>query len=152
MIGKPSDFNVRGTPMDYRTAGEGDLPLLAELNQQLIHDEGYPNPLSVTELEHRMRAWLTRAYTAVLFLNDGNVVGYALYRNDDQGIFLRQFFICRPERRQGLGRAAVDLLFGRIWPDGAAVSLEALCANKAAIAFWRAVGFEDYALTLRRRS
>ena len=138
--------------MDYRTAGEGDLPLLAELNQQLIHDEGYANPMSVTELEYRLRAWLARAYTAVLFLNDGNVVGYALYRNDDTGIFLRQFFICRAERRQGLGRAAMDLLFGRIWPDGAAVSLEALCANTAAIAFWRAVGFEDYALTLRRRS
>ena len=138
--------------MDYRTAGVGDLPLLAELNQQLIHDEGFANPMPVIELEHRMRAWLTRAYTAVLFLNDGIVVGYALYRNDDPGIFLRQFFICRAERHKGLGRAAVDLLFGRIWPDGAAVSLEALCANKAAIAFWRAVGFEDYALTLRRQS
>jgi len=138
--------------MDYRTASEGDLPLLAELNQQLIHDEGYANPMSVAELENRMRGWLIRAYTAVMFLNDGNVVGYALYRNDDSGIFLRQFFICRAERRKGFGRAAVDLLLGRIWPDGAAVSLEALWANEAAIAFWRAVGFEDYALTLRRRS
>ena len=138
--------------MDYRTAGVGDLPLLAELNQQLIHDEGFPNSMSVAELENRMRAWLIRAYTAVLFLSDGSVVGYALYRNDDTGIFLRQFFICRAERRKGLGCAAMDLLFGRIWPDGAAVSLEALCANKAAIAFWRAVGFEDYALTLRRQS
>ncbi len=138
--------------MDYRTASEGDLPLLAELNQQLIHDEGYANPMSVAELENRMRGWLIRAYTAVMFLNDGNVVGYALYRNDDSGIFLRQFFICRAERRKGFGRAAVDLLLGRIWPDGATISLEALCANEAAIAFWRAVGFEDYALTLRRRS
>ncbi len=138
--------------MDYRTASEGDLPLLAELNQQLIHDEGYANPMSVAELENRMRGWLIRAYTAVMFLNDGNVVGYALYRNDDSGIFLRQFFICRAERRKGFGRAAVDLLLGRIWPDGAAVSLEALCENNAAIAFWHAVGFEDYALTLRRGS
>ena len=138
--------------MDYRTASESDLPLLAELNQQLIHDEGYPNPMSVAELENRMRGWLIRAYTAVMFLNDGNVVGYALYRNHDSGVFLRQFFICRAERRKGFGRAAIDLLLGRIWPDGAAVSLEALCANEAAIAFWRAVGFEDYALTLRRRS
>ena len=41
--------------MDYRTASEGDLPLLAELNQQLIHDEGFPNPMSVIDLENRMR-------------------------------------------------------------------------------------------------
>ena len=137
--------------MEYRTAGEGDLALLAKLNRQLIHDEGHPNPMSVAELENRMRAWLVRAYSAVLFLSEGTVVGYALYRTDNAGIFVRQFFICRNERHKGLGRAAMDLLFGRVWPAGAMVTLEALCTNQAAIDFWRAVGFEDYALTLRRR-
>jgi len=138
--------------MEYRTAGENDIQLLAGLNRQLIHDEGHPNPMSVSDLENRMRAWLVRAYTAVLFLSEENIVGYALYRTDNAGIFLRQFFICRDERRKGLGRAAVDLLFKHVWPGGAVVSLEALCANHAAIDFWRAVGFEDYALTLRRRA
>ena len=138
--------------MEYRTAGESDIQLLAELNRQLIHDEGHPNPMPVSDLENRMRAWLVRAYTAVLFLSEGNIVGYALYRTDNAGIFLRQFFICRDERRKGLGRAAVDLLLRHVWPGGAVVSLEALCANQAAIDFWRAVGFEDYALTLRRRA
>ena len=137
--------------MEYRTAGEADLPLLAELNRQLIHDEGNSNPLSVAELEVRMRAWLVRTYTAVLFLSRGSIVGYAVYRSDNAGIFLRQFFICRDERRKGHGRAAVDLLFERVWPAGSRVTLEALCANQAAIGFWRAVGFEDYALTLRCR-
>ncbi len=138
--------------MDYRTAGEADLPLLAELNQQLIHDEGHSNSMSVTELENRMRAWLVQAYTAVLFLNEGIVVGYALYRSDNAGIFLRQFFICRDQRRKSHGRDAMDLLLGRVWPAGCTVTLEALCANQAAIDFWRALGFEDYALTFRRRS
>jgi len=137
--------------MEYRTTGEADLPLLAELNQQLIHDEGHSTSMSVAELENRMRAWLVRAYTAVLFLSEGTVVGYALYRSDDAGIFLRQFFICRDERRKSHGRAAMDLLFGRVWPAGSTVTLEALCANQVAIDFWRALGFEDYALTFRRR-
>jgi predicted acetyltransferase len=138
--------------MEYRTAGEKDLALLAELNQQLIHDEGHVSPMSVGELEDRMRAWLVRAYTAVLFVSEATVVGYALYRSDNAGIFLRQFFICRDERRKGFGRAAMDLLFQRVWPAGAIVTLEALCTNQAAIDFWRAVGFEDYALTLRRHT
>ena len=137
--------------MEYRTAGEADLPLLAELNRQLIQDEGQSNSVSLAELENRMRAWLVRAYTAVLFLSQETVVGYAVYRTDNAGIFLRQFFICRGERRKGHGRAAMDLLFGRVWPAGSSVTLEALCANQAAIDFWRALGFEDYALTLRRR-
>ena len=48
--------------MEYRTAGEKDLALLAELNQQLIHDEGHFSPMSVSELEDRMRAWLVRVH------------------------------------------------------------------------------------------
>lgn len=137
--------------MEYRAAGKGDLSLLAELNRQLIEDEGHPNPMSVGELEKRMRSWLGRTYTGVLFTSEGAVVGYALYRSDNAGIFLRQFFICRDARRKGNGRAAMDLLLERVWPSGAMVTLEALIANRPAIEFWRALGFEDYALTLRRR-
>ena len=138
--------------MEYRTAVEADLPLLAELNQQLIQDEAHENPMTVVELESRMRAWLARPYTAILFLDEGVVVGYALYRTDNAGVFLRQFFICRDQRRKGLGRAAMEMLCGRVWPPGAVVTLEALFANRAAVDFWHAVGFEDYALTLRRRT
>lgn len=136
--------------MEYRLAGRSDLALLAELNQQLIRDEGHANPMSVAELENRMRAWLVRSYSAVLFLDQDAVVAYALYRSDDAGIFLRQFFVCRDGRRKGHGRAAMALLLGRIWPAGATVTLEALITNQTAIDFWRAVGFDDYALTLRR--
>jgi len=136
--------------MEHRIAGKDDLLLLADLNRQLIEDEGHSNPMSVAELENRLRAWLVRTYTAVLFMNDGSVVGYALYRTDNMGIFLRQFFICRDARRKGFGREAMDLLFRRVWPAGALVTLEALSANRAAIDFWRALGFEDYAVTMRR--
>lgn len=148
---KPGDLDARGIVMEYRTAGDDDLALLAELNLQLIRDEKHSNPMSVAELEQRMRAWLARAYSAVLFLSEGTVVGYALYRSDDTGIFLRQFLILRHERRKGFGRAAMDLLFRRVWPVGATVTLEALCANQTAIDFWRAMEFDVYALTLRRR-
>lgn len=136
--------------MEHRIAGKDDLLLLADLNRQLIEDEGHSNPMSVAELENRLRAWLVRTYTAVLFMNDGSVVGYALYRTDNMGIFLRQFFICRDARRKGFGREAMDLLFRRVWPAGALVTLEALSANRAAIDFWRALGFEDHAVTMRR--
>ena len=138
--------------MEFRIGGKRDLGLLAELNRQLIEDEGHPNPMSVAELEKRMRAWLVRTYTAVLFLEEADVVGYALYRSDDAGIFLRQFFICRGERRRGRGCAAMQLLLARLWPPGSTVTLEALCSNQAAIGFWRSLGFRDYALTLRRRT
>lgn len=138
--------------MEYRTAVDADLPLLAELNRQLIEDEEHANPMTVEELEQRMRGWLARVYTAVVFVSDGTEVGYALYRTDNAGIHLRQFFIRREHRRRGHGRAAMDVLFRRIWPAGTMVTLEALSRNRSALAFWRALGFEDYAITLRRFS
>lgn len=136
--------------MDHRIAGKDDLPLLAELNRQLIEDEAHANPMTLPELEERLRGWLVRTYTAVLFMEAGSVVGYALYRTANTGIFLRQFFICREARRRGFGREAMDLLCRRVWPAGALVTLEALSANRAAIDFWRALGFEEYAVTMRR--
>lgn len=136
--------------MQHRIAGTADLPLLAELNRQLIEDEAHSNPMTVAELEDRMRGWLARAYTAVVFTEADAVVGYALYRTDRAGVFLRQFFICRDRRRRGHGRAAMDLLFRRVWPAGTLVTLEALTGNSAGLAFWHALGFEDYAVTLRR--
>ena len=137
--------------MEFRRAGDEDVALLAELNRQLIEDEGHANAMSDIELENRMRAGLVRPYTAVIFTEHGKVVGYALYRTESTGIFLRQFFVCRDDRRMGRGRAAMELLSTRVWPAGTIVNLEALCTNRAAIAFWHALGFEDYALTLRRR-
>ena len=44
--------------MHLREAIAEDLPLLAELNRQLIQDQRSPNPMSVAELEERMRGWL----------------------------------------------------------------------------------------------
>lgn len=44
--------------MDYRFATSGDAALLAELNYQLIRDEGHRIPMTVSELADRMRTWL----------------------------------------------------------------------------------------------
>jgi len=75
-------------------------------------------------------------------------VGYALYRLDDAGVYLRHFFIAREQRRRGLGRCAVALLLERVAPRGSRVSLQVLNHNAAALAFWRAIGFADSAQTL----
>ena len=54
--------------MPYRIATAEDSPMLAELNSQLIRDEGHRNPMTIAQLEERMRGWLTSGeYRAVLF-------------------------------------------------------------------------------------
>ena len=135
--------------MTYRLATQADVQLLAELNHQLIRDEGHRNPMTVQELAERMSNWLEGEYTAVLFQID-EVVAYALYRNSSDSIYLRQFFVHRAHRRKGIGQGAMKILFEEIWPKDKRITVEVLVRNSAAINFWRSVGFADYSLALEK--
>ena len=134
--------------MTYRRATPDDSPLLAELNHQLIQDQVHRNTMTVPELEQRMRGWLEGEYVATLFEEGGEVVAYALYREQPDEIYLRQLFVVRKRRRQGLGKQAMRLLRSEIWLKTKRLVVEVLVANTAAVAFWRAVGYRDYSLKL----
>jgi len=134
--------------MTFRRATTDDCPLLAELNHQLIRDEGHRNRMTVPELEQRMRGWLAGEYMAILFEEGEEVVAYALYREQPEEIYLRQLFVARHRRREGIGKQAMHLLRSEIWPKTKRLTVEVLVANTAAVAFWRAVGYRDYSLTL----
>src|SRR5437867_12264726 len=130
--------------MKFRQATADDCPLLAELHHQLIRDEGHRNRMSVPELEQRMRNWLAAEYTAVVFEDIGEVVAYALFREQADEIYLRQLFVVRHRRRRGIGRQAVQTLRSNIWPKTKRLTVDVLVANKDATAFWRALGYTDY--------
>jgi GNAT superfamily N-acetyltransferase len=134
--------------IDCRQAGPQDVALLAQMNRDLIHDEGHRNPMTLAELEERMAGWLQGKYEAVIFAQDGDATGYALYRRSPEYVCLRHFYV-RPEcRRLGIGRAALAWLRQNTWRDAHRVRVDVLVHNATGIAFWRAVGFSDYALTL----
>ena len=132
----------------FRRATRDDCARLAELNHQLIRDEGHRNPMTVPELEQRMKGWLASGYTAMIFEDGGEVVAYVLYREQPEEIYLRQLFVMRDRRRQGIGRKAVEILRTKIWPKHKRLTVEVLVHNTAAIAFWRAMGYQDYCLTM----
>lgn len=134
--------------LEFRFATANDADLLAQWNHQLIQDEGHRNRMTVPELADRMRGFLTGEYKAVLFARDGSDVAYALFRESPSEIYLRQLFVSRDCRRQGIGRAAVGLLRSQVWPSDKRLVVEVLVANEPAVAFWRSIGFVDYALTL----
>lgn len=134
--------------MTFRHATLEDCAALAELNHQLIRDEGHRNKMNVPELEQRMRGWLESEYAAVIFERAGETVAYALYREQPEHIYLRHLFVARDRRRKGIGRAAVEILRMQIWPKNKRLTVEVLVKNGPAVAFWRAVGYTDYSLTL----
>jgi len=134
--------------LDFRPAAEGDLDLLAEWNRQLIQDEGHRNRMTLPELRERMKGWLAREYKGVIFAVDVEPVAYALYRENDHEIYLRQFFVARQCRRQGVGRMALEILRSQLWSRTKRLTVDVLVTNAAGVNFWRAVGYKDYSLYL----
>lgn len=137
--------------LKHRLATAYDLDLLAEWNRQLIEDEGSRNPVSVAELRDRMSDWIMKGgYRAVLFHHGEPAVAYALYRENDDEVFLRQFFVARDHRRRGLGRAAMNILKAELWPGDKALAVDVLAHNATAYTFWRECGYEAEYIRMRR--
>jgi GNAT superfamily N-acetyltransferase len=133
--------------LTWKFASEADLDLLADWNFQLIRDEGHRNPMNVPELRARMADWLPAEYKAVIF-SVAEPVGHALFKVGADSVHLRQFFIRRDQRRLGFGREAVGILRNQVWPTDLRLTVEVLCSNHAGTAFWRSLGYQDYALML----
>lgn len=104
--------------------------------------------MSVSHLRVRMRDWIQSEYTAVIFEKEQEPVAYALYREGDSEVYLRQLFVRRDCRRQGIGREAVTILRSKLWPLGKRYTVEVLTANSPAVEFWRSLGYRDYSLML----
>jgi GNAT superfamily N-acetyltransferase len=134
--------------MHHRFATPEDAALLGALNHQLIQDEGHRNPMSIPELETRMREWIASDYRVVLFEQDSTVVAYALYREEEKLLYLRQFLVQRSLRRRGIGKQGMKLLFSEVWPRNKRITVDVLIQNPDGISFWRSLGFADYCLTL----
>jgi predicted acetyltransferase len=136
--------------MHYRYASRKDAQMLGELNHQLIQDEGHRNRMTVPELATRAETWLADGYRACIFEDDTAVLAYALYLEQKDHIYLRQFFVQRAHRRSGIGRQCIQRLLSEIWPKDKRIKVNVLCRNQSGTAFWRAMGFIDYCLTLER--
>jgi len=104
--------------------------------------------MSVPELEQRMRSWISGEYRAVLYEDNHEVVAYALFREEAEEVHLRQFFVARHLRDQGIGHRAVEILRSQVWPKTKRLTVEVLVTNQRAVGFWRSVGYVDYALSL----
>ena len=134
--------------MHHRLATSDDAFLLGELNHQLIQDEGHRNSMSVAELGERMRKWIVSDYRAIFFEQDSRIAAYALYREEAELVYLRQFFVQRGLRRSGVGRQCMEILFSEVFPLDKRITVDVLTQNSAGISFWRSLGFSDYCLTL----
>lgn len=137
--------------MNYERATSDDCQLLGKWNKQLIDDEGHRNEMSISELVDRMQRWITDEYTAMIFSEDGEPVAYGVYRETEDDIYLRQFFVRRDMRHENVGSRAMSIFEKDVWPVGKRVTLEVLWENEAAWEFWKSNGYGEYSVTLDKR-
>jgi GNAT superfamily N-acetyltransferase len=134
-------------------AKSAEAELLATLNFQLDEDEPHPCPQPLPALTQRMTRWIESGeYHVLLFRRGERIAGYAVWRPEDRGAYLRHFFICRDQRRQGLGRTAMQLLCREVFPKDHPIQIDAVIGNKAGIAFWHAIGFRDFGLSMELKA
>lgn len=136
----------------YRFAAQKDVYWLAEMNQQLIQDEKHKNKMTLPELEKRMSDFLSNEYTAVIVSVDGDDIGYVLYRQDPEWVYLRQLFVKMEMRRKGMGRTFMEWLKSNPWKEFKIIRVEVLFSNPDAMDFWRAIDFEDYCITMEMKN
>lgn len=91
-----------------------DVPKLALLNKQLIDDEKSDNVMNINELECRMKRFIETDYSAYFFIEDSQIIGYALIRNTSDPVYLRQFLIDRKYRKQHYGVRAFQMLIQQL--------------------------------------
>ena len=133
----------------YSPGDDGDFLDLASMNAQLIVDEGHRYRLSESELIERMESWLANGYIAKLIRNESaEIVGYVLWREEPDHLFVRQFFIVEQFRRQGIGSKLFSILREHCWSGWDSIRLDVLDRNSRARTFWESLGFGPYARTL----
>lgn len=124
-----------------------DVSELAVLNKQLIDDEKSNNVMNINELESRMKRFLETDYSAYFFIEDNQIIGYALIRNTSNPVYLRQFLIDRNYRKHHYGTQAFQLLLQYL--DVKEIDLEVLPWNKSGLAFWKQCGFNETCIAMR---
>ncbi len=130
-------------------AGDRDLAALRRLYPLYLHDlsaftEHYTLDEDAAWQPSYLEDWLTRPTSHSLLIRvDGRPAGFALvaespfpYMPKDVDFHLAEFFVAKPYRRRGVGRAAglaTLRAFKGSW------NLSVIDRNLPALAFWRAV-------------
>ena len=124
-----------------------DVDKLAELNKQLIEDEKSDNKMNLKDLKSRMNMFLQTDYSAFFFLEDNEVIGYALVNEHSKPMYLRQFLIERKYRRNHFGSKAIELLINELAISE--IDIEVLSWNETGLKFWEKCGFVERSRYMR---
>jgi ribosomal protein S18 acetylase RimI-like enzyme len=130
-----------------REALPADAKTIAAFAHALSLEEGHPAP--ALEAQHVCAEGFGASprFRALIAERDGQPVGYALFyrayatEHAARGLYLQDLYVAPEARRQGAGRALMAAVARACRADGGCyVFWNALPTNRAALAFYRALG------------
>lgn len=103
--------------------------------------------MSISELENRMNIFLNTEYNAYFFIDNSQIIGYALLKITVEPVYLRQFLIDREYRGQHYGKQAFQMLMQHLELDK--IDIEVLPWNQIGCSFWKSCGFKETCISMR---
>lgn len=145
-----------------RRADTADAAVLAQMNDRLVTDQGSASSWSPGKFQRRFEEWLrTGEWQVDVVVEDYQIVGYAVYQErrdyyyeSKTVTYLRQFYIDRDHRGQGVGREALSVLVETRFRKGQSVAVDVVATNPGGHGFWSKMGFSPYytQMTMQRNS
>lgn len=141
---KPSE-DVRPAP-GLRPASAADLPLLMEVNAELIREEGGANPLErdpagfrrrLLERIERGRVWLWRESGRLVFKTD-------VLADTPEAMYIEGVYVAPEERGRGVGVRCLAQLGELLLERSRAVCLTVNESKDAALSLYRKAGYETH--------
>lgn len=129
-----------------RLANAGDLPLLAEVNAELIQADGGANPLKcdpdgfkrrLLDRIERGRVWLWRESERLIFKTD-------VLADTPECVYIEGVYVAPPERGRGVGVPCLVQLGARLLERASSVCLTVNESKLAALSFYRKAGYEPH--------
>ena len=127
--------------MEINECSFEDITILAEMNKCLIEDEKSNSSIDIIQLKNRMYEFLNSGYIAYLFIENDQIIGYALCDITKEPKYLRQFYIKREERRKHYGKIAFRKLLEKMGVNE--MEIDVLQRNEIGLKFWQNIGFKE---------
>jgi ribosomal-protein-alanine N-acetyltransferase len=122
--------------------GLADLDAVVTLEAESFR-QPWSRALLASELRLREAYALGARSDVVRAADDrGPLAGYILLRLMVEALHIQRLAVSPPWRRQGLARLLVERALGAAPPEAQSATLEVRAGNRAALALYRAAGFE----------
>jgi predicted acetyltransferase len=135
-----------------------DIEPLAEMNKQLIEDEGSRNPMNNEQLKERMKGMLQGEWKGLIISDEDEILGYMIYKEspdeyypNQTELYIRQYFIKRQHRSRGIGAQAFKTISSDYFPDNVVLTVDVLEVNPRGKKFWEKIGFKPYLTHMKKQ-